>query len=150
MRLRSTLATLTALLLLTISCVASACETTCAVKALGGGCHHSRAFDSKNSRQSESSMAGMPNCDMAARDAASKVSPAVVLANGACSHQVCEQPPTALSNEDGVAAQLAAMQHIVILAQILFVPDTVSVFRTLEAPPLRVPMLVSLQSILRV
>lgn len=150
MRLRSILATLTALLLLTISCVASACETTCAVQALGGGCHHAMAFASKNSRHPESSMAGMSNCGMIAKDGTARVAPGVLLANGACNQQVCEQPPTILPNKDGVTAQLITIQHVVILAHILFVPETVSVFRTPEAPPLRAPLLISLQSILRV
>ena len=152
MRLRSTLATLTALLMLTISCVASSCEATCAARTLGGGCHHAASSASKSETQASQSMPGMSDCGMTAKDATLKGSPELLLSNSACSHQVCEQPPTIVLNENRLSAQRIATHHAVILAYAFFAsePETVTDLRTPETPPLRTTLLVSLQSTLRV
>lgn len=153
MRLRSTFAMLTALLLLTISYVASACEATCDVKALGGGCHHSGSSAPTEEKQANHATSGMPSCDMATvEDGASKAPPEVVLSTGACCHQVCEQAPTVVPNETGISAQLIAAHQTAILAYVFFVskPEILTDFRTPETPPLRTALLASLQSTLRV
>jgi hypothetical protein len=149
MRLRSTFAMLTVFLLFTISCVASACDATCAAKALGGGCHHAISSAPSRGKQIKQSMSGMSGCGMAAKDA-SKVLDELVLSDGACSHQVCEQAPTIIPSENGLSARQIATRQVVILANVFFGPETVTTFRTSETPPLRAPLLVSLQSILRV
>ena len=149
MRLKSTLATLTALLLLAISCVASACEATCDLQAVGRGCHHASPSASSETKPNQQ-MAGISHCGMAVDNAASKVASGILQANTSCSHQVCAQSPTIMTHEDELAAQLVQSQSVIIPARTLPAPLITSIFRTAETPPLRAPLLISLQTIIRV
>jgi hypothetical protein len=152
MRYRSTFAMLTVLLLLTISCVASACETTCAANALGGQCHHAISPAAKSEMKSNPSMSGMSDCDATSKDIASKTSSKLLLTNPVCSHQVCEQSPTIVPNEIGLSAKRITANQTVFLAYFLFrsEPERIANFRTIETQPLRTSLLVFFQSTLRI
>jgi hypothetical protein len=70
-----------------------------------------------------------------------------------CGSSVCEQPPQAvIGNEEVIATHLATMQHAAALVTALFlpVPKGSSRWRIGEATQLRAPLLVSLQTIIRV
>ncbi len=89
MRFRSILASFIAVLLLSIACVANACETSCDLKALGSGCHHASGVSAA------SSMAGMHNSGMDKGHHSAQIQ-----AKDECKHAVCEQQPqTVASNK---------------------------------------------------
>ena len=70
-----------------------------------------------------------------------------------CRNSVCKQPPQAvIGNEEAIATHLATMQHAAVLVTALFLPapKDSSRPRISEATQLRVPLLVSLQTIIRV
>jgi hypothetical protein len=70
-----------------------------------------------------------------------------------CGSSVCQQPPQAvIGSEEAIATHLATMQHAAVLITALFlpVPKDSSRWRIREATQLRAPLLVSLQTIIRV
>lgn len=140
MRLKTIMATLLAVLLLTGSSMASACAVSCDLEALGSHCQAS-------SMKASMAAGGMTHCGMAVAK-----NPAVSLANrDACTH-VCEQQPQTVRNDQGMAAvQVVSLQHAVILAVLVYPAGRkVSLLRHAETPPLRTALLVSLQSNLRI
>lgn len=151
MRLRATLATLTAVLLLSISCVASVCETSCVLKVLETDCHYAATTTVSTSLQKGTpQMTGMDDCGMASADHSVKPPSATVQSNGTCSHMVCAQPPVLANNEYSTSAQLISTQYAAIPTLTLPVSELFSIFENTEAPPHRAPSLVSLQTTLRI
>jgi hypothetical protein len=135
MRSRSILASLVAVLLLSISCVANACETSCDLKAVGSGCHHASGTKAK-----------MPGCGM-------NMSPnsAQIHANHQCRQSVCEQQPQKVVTDQTVLhAQALVTLHAFIT--ILFFPGSMLDVRIepANASMSRVAFLIALQTTLRV
>ncbi len=140
MRLRSVLAGLVAVLLLSISCVANACETSCDLKALGSGCHH------VSKASATPAMAGMPDCGMDKSHHSAQVQ-----ANDQCKHSVCEQQPQTGTRDLTVlhARSLTTLQ--VLVTVLVFPVNTLKVrIEPANTASSRVPLLVALQTTLRV
>lgn len=140
MRLKTILATLLAVLLLTGSSMASACAVSCDLEAFGSHCH---ASSTKTSVAAQ----GMTDCGMVMGK-----NPAVSRADSnACTH-VCEQQPQAARNDHGIAAlRGVSLQQALVLAVLVYPPAREgSLLRHPETPPLRSPLLVALQSNLRI
>ncbi len=74
------------------------------------------------------------------------------LNDSACHHSICAQQPQLLdSNQQQAALQTITVQHVLVIAVLAYPPVTEPTeVRLFESPPLRAPLLVSLQSILRV
>lgn len=149
MRLSATLATLTAVLLLSISCVASVCQTSCVLKTLETACDYTATTASSPHQKTTSHMPGMDDCGMASTDHAVKVPSVIVQSNTACNHMVCEQPVLA-NNEYGISAQLILPQYAAIPTLTLPMSELFSIVKNTETPPHRAPLLVSLQTTLRI
>jgi hypothetical protein len=148
MRLRATLATLTAVLLLSIPCVASVCETSCVLKVLEADCHYPATAASH--KKATPQKTGMDDCGMASTDHTVKAPSASVRSNSACNHMVCPQPSVLANNEYSTSVQLISAQYATIPNLTLPVSDWGSIFENTEAPPHRAPSLVSLQTTLRI
>ncbi len=140
MRLRAILASLVAVLLLSISCVASSCETSCDLKALGYGCHNA------SPASAASPMAGMHDSGMD-----NDYHSAQVQANHQCKHAVCVQQPQTVASDLTVlhAKSLATLRALV--AVLVFPLSTLDVrIEPANSAPPRVPLLVAFQTTLRV
>ncbi len=140
MRFRSILASLVAVLLLSISCVANACETSCDLKALGSGCHH------VSSASAAPAMAGMHDCGMDKSHHSAQVQ-----ANGQCKHSVCEQQPQTVASDRTMhnVRSLATLQALVTV--LVFPVSTLNVgIEPANTAPPRAPLLIALQTTLRV
>lgn len=140
MRFRAILAGLVAVLLLSISCVANACEISCNVKAFGPGCHTS------SNATTSPAMAGMPDRGMDV-----SVHSARVQANDLCKHSVCEQQAQAVASDKTVlhARSLAKLQALI--SVLVFPVSGLHVrIESANTAPQRAPLLVALQTALRV
>jgi hypothetical protein len=141
MRPKSIVATLIAVLMLSLSCAASACEMSCDLKVIGLGCHHAGLRVPAAQPHSE-----MRGCGMNSTVVTHIFG---VTQNSLCTHAVCEQPQAA-SNEADVM-HLVSVQQMVILSVLAFPTPLHSLaLQPAETPPLRPPLLVSLQTIIRV
>lgn len=150
MRLRAALATLTAVLLLTISCAASACSASCAAMALGSGCSHgSHSQTAARSKHTGHSMAGMSHGDMAGSYNMAEL-PMVMLPNAGCIQHVCELAPTLLRSDYGGVQLLVAIQPMSLSTQAIFTPETEPQIEAVGTPPLRSRLVVALQTTLRI
>lgn len=140
MRLRPTLASLVAVLLLSIPCMANACGTSCDLSALGICCHHA------SNESGAPAMAGMHDCGMDMSRQSVQVH-----ADDNCKHFVCEQQPQTVANDQAVlhARSLATVQAV--LTVLVFHVSTLNVrIEPASSAPLRVPLLITLQMTLRV
>lgn len=140
MRFRSILAGLVLVLLLSISCVASACEISCDSKALGSGCHH------VSSASAAPAVAGMTDCGMGKSHHFAQVH-----ANDQCKHAVCEQQPQTVESDQTVlhTRSITTLQALVTI----FVSSVSTLHVWIEpanTASSRVPLLVALQMTLRV
>ncbi len=150
MRLRAALATLTAVLLLTISCAASACSASCAAMALGSGCSHgSASHESASSEHSGHQMSGMSHREMTGPNDMA-VLPMVTLSSSSCIQHVCELAPTLLRSDYGGAQLLAATQPMFLSTQAFFTPEMEPQIEAVGTPPLRSRLVVALQTTLRI
>jgi hypothetical protein len=141
MRMRGVVATLMAFVLLSVTCVASACEMSCNLKMAGSGCEHTASRHSLSSQ----SVHNMSPDNMAATPKADSVQ------STSCDRAVCEHHPQALANEkNSSATQVLSLQQIFLLATFASPPLEQSVSRVSETPPLRSDLLVFLQTTLRV
>lgn len=155
MGLRATLATLIAVLLLAFSCVASACEASCNLKVLGPGCHHAGATASSSNhllKHAGVGMSGMHDCGMNIADSSAKSPACSMVGESPCEHSVCEQPVQALaSDKEASATMMATVQQAAILTVLPFrIPEQVSQWQPSKPPLFRAPLLVSLQTLIRV
>jgi hypothetical protein len=151
MRFRATLASLLAVLLVSVSCVASACEVSCDLKTRVACCHSGSAAQTHSGR-SDTQMATMKHCAMTASDRSTQPpNSATVEAFQSCQHHVCmcsRQP--ALPNEVVAAAHPIVSQNAA-TSMLPFVSSAgSSQILTSAAPPRRTSSLVSLFTILRV
>jgi hypothetical protein len=155
MMLRGPLATLMAFLLLTFSCVASACETSCDLKVLGSACHHAGAIASGSNhrlKHSGAGMSGMHDCGMSIADSSAKSPACVMVGESRCGHSVCEEPVQALaSDKEASATMMATVQQAAIFTVLpCRIPEQVSRWQPSKPPLFRAPLLVSLQTLIRV
>jgi len=132
MRFRSMVAGLVAVLLLSISCVASACEASCYQEAADTGCH------GQSPAVSAPAMTGMHDGGMNLR-------------SETCAHRVCEQQPQVVESEQaatnfGSLATLHAFIAVLVSAESL---ESIRIAPSDTSPP-RVPFLIALQTTLRV
>lgn len=141
MRPKAIVATVIAVLMLSLSCAASACEMSCDLKVLGPACHHGGLSVAAAAPHS-----GMRGCGM---NSAAMTHIFGVAQKSRCTHSVCEQPQAASMEAD--VMPLASVQQMVILSVLAF-PAPVHSFgvESAETPPLRAPLLVCLQTIIRV
>jgi len=86
---------------------------------------------------------------MASTAHAIKVPSVIVQSNSACNHMVCEQPVLA-NTEYSISAQLIPPQYAAIPTLTLPMSELFSIFKSAETPPHRAPLLVSLQTTLRI
>ncbi len=153
MGFRATLATL--ILLLSVSCVASACEASCDLKVLGAGCHHAGATASGGNHLLEHAQAGMSrmhDCGMNVAESPAK-SPACSMVDASpCEHSVCEQQPQALARDKkaGETGQSTIQLAAIIVALAFPMPEQVSRRQASKPPLFRAPLLISLQTLIRV
>ena len=147
MRLRAALATLTAVLLLTISCAASACSASCDAMAVGGGCSHSQSAAS--GERAGHPMSGMSHREMTGPDDMADLA-MVMLSSSSCTHHVCELAPTLLRSDDGDAQLLVAIQPASLSTQSISVPEMESQIEAVGTPPLRSRLVAALQTTLRI
>jgi len=152
MRFRAAISTVMSVVLLVSSCVALGCQISCDLKMYGSSCHHAGAFHAAH-RQADHQMTGMRHCGMesAGSSAVQSLTCGVVYANS-CTHFACEQQPQNFTTgSDGIATQFMATQPGVLVAfPTSPVADRPSQWQAHETPPFRAPLLVSLQSIIRV
>ena len=139
MRLRGILATLLAVLLLSVTAGASACEMSCGLKMAMSGCGHTASGYSLSSHSMQNMSRGN---EAAAAKAHSTTS---------CAHIVCEHPPQALVNEQrSGAVQMLSLLQVVVLATLALPAHAHAFVHASETPPLRSSLLVFLQNTLRV
>ena len=149
MRFKATLASLLAVLLVSVSCVASACEVSCDLKTRVACCHSGSAAQTHSGR-SDAQMATMKHCAMTASDRSTQPpNSATVEAFQSCQHCVCSQQP-ALPNEVVAAAHPIVSQNAATSMLPFVSPAGSSQVLTSAAPPRRTSSLVSLYTILRV
>ncbi len=149
MRLRAALATLTAFILLTISCAASACSVSCAAMALGSRCSGSASHASASGERSGHQMSGMSHRDMTGPIDMADL-PMVTLSSGSCIQHFCELAPTLLRNDYGGAQLLIAAQPMFPSTQAFFAPEMEPQTEAVGTPPLRSRLVVALQTTLRI
>ncbi len=127
MGFRATLATMIAVLLLSVSCFASACEASCELKVFGPGCHQAGATASGGNhllKHAQAGMSGMHDCGMNVADSSAKSPACSMVGASPCKHAICEQPVQALaSDKEASATMMARVQQAAILAVLAF-PDT--------------------------
>ena len=123
---------LIASLLLAVSLSAGACELTC-----GLAMHH---------QTGESAQAGMQqHCT------AMQTGPDRITVRDHCAHRMCALPPISLpSDRVGLASPERADSVLAVVAMGIAPTLPHAASRSKEAPPLRAPLLVSLQTTLRV
>jgi len=138
MQWRATLATLIAVLLLSVSCSASACEISCDLMARGSGCHHAAGA---------TTVAAMHHCDEMTKQGSGSIAPVQP-----CMHAVCKTlPPAVASDRVGIAPERLAAPLAILVSMLAVAPPHGSLAAPMAgAPPLRAPLLVSLQTTLRV
>ena len=150
MRLRSALATLTAILLLTISCAASVCSVSCGAMAVGGGCSHgSHSQAAASGMLPGHPMSGMSHREMAGPNDMADLT-MVMPSSSSCAQHVCELAPTLLRSDSGGAQLLVAIQPASLSAQAILAPEMESQIEIAGTPPLRSHLVVALQTTLRI
>ena len=150
MRLRAALATLTAVLLLTISCAASACSASCAAMALGSGCPHgSASHASVSGGHSGHQMSDMSHREMTGPNDMADLA-IVMLSSSLCTQHVCELAPTLLRSDYGGAQLLEAIQPMFPSSHAFFAPEMEPQIEAVGHPPLRSRLVVALQTTLRI
>lgn len=149
MRLRAALATVTAVLLLTISCAASACSASCAAMALGSGCSGSASHASASGERSGHQMSGMSHRGMPGPNDMADL-PMVTLSSSSCIQHVCELAPTLLRSDYGGVQLLVATQPMSLSTQAMLTPEIESQIEAVGTPPLRSRLVVALQTTLRI
>lgn len=147
MRFRAIVGMSVAVLLLSVSCVASACETSCALKALAPGCHDAGGGAVTAAHPGPDLMPGMGHCGMA-----KGIQAPVLQADAVCNHSsVCEQPAQTIGDsEAGRPAQLISTAHAGVTAFALPVEQRRSRSEPADRSTSRAPLLVALQTNLRV
>lgn len=149
MRLRAALATLTAVLLLTISCAASACAASCAAMALGSGCSGSASHTNASVELSGHQMYGMSHRVMTGPKGIANLA-MVMPSSSSCIQHVCELTPTLLRSDYGGVQLLVAIQPMSLSTQAIFTPETEPQIEAVGTPPLRSRLVVALQTTLRI
>jgi hypothetical protein len=137
MQWRATLAIWIAVLLLSVSCSASACELSCDLMARGSGCHHAAG----------ATEVAATHCGELAKPGSDSITTL-----HRCKHVVCKTLPPAIAGDriEGAPERIDAQQAVT-AALVVVVPLHVSSAEHFaEAPPLRAPLLVCLQTTLRV
>lgn len=142
MRLRMTLVSALAVFLLSVSCVSSACDLSCALKSLGRSCHGAVRAEDKNQ------MASMEHCLMVEQTRQTRSRLAVVGAAGSCQHCTCQQQPALISAKSEAATNLVLIQNASsIMAAVLpavldskFFISGASPLRTLSHPSLHIAL----------
>ena len=133
-------ATLMALLMLSISCVGSVCEASCDLRILGLECHSTARGGTA------SSIDGMHECGMAKNDGS-----AHVRAQDVCSHAICnQQPQVAGSDPVSLPAPQYATEHLAIAEPSLPTLKINARIASVDTSPSRALFLVALQTTLRV
>ncbi len=107
MRFRATLASLLAVILLSLSPLSSACQIHCDRASAGASCHSTVAHSSHQSSNSMSAMAGMGKSQV---DEAIPGFPVVSGAAQSCSHHICAQQ-TVLLKSDAQAFTSLDLSH---------------------------------------
>lgn len=144
MRLRATLATLLTFVLMSTSCFASACHLACSLKISGPTCH-----------PSDSSMMGNPRsheCPMHPHRASDRATATDVKSPETCSSPACAQQAQAIEADQSESSAPMAWTLTAVVAPLISLPtQTYAIEHRLpETPPLRPPVLVSLQTTLRI
>lgn len=148
MRLRTILASLMAVVLLSLSCAASACAVNCDAMGISHTCSHTPRANAQ-ADSSHSSMSGMQHCSMKMqRDSQETVH--LKLQTAACSHHVCAEQPVILTDETGAAAHPIQLNQTATPLSSVITADLIETSRISETPPLRSPSLIALQSTLRI
>jgi hypothetical protein len=154
MRSKAALAILVAVVLLSISCVASACEISCGLRMCDPGCCDAAGSTYQSShRYVAHPRAEMQDCGMKSAGASAARSLAVAGVHATpCAHATCGQEPAAMARNAGeVASRFPALQRAMLLTVLKFTePDRSSRRQVYETPPTRALFLISLQSTIRV
>lgn len=140
---RATVASLLAVMVLSIASLASVCEIQCDLKEIGSGCpHHGLLAHGAHEANAVHSMPGMQK-EMAAQ--------AVQAIYSGCDHEGCAQQPALITRRNAVAVSGMQIYHpVVLLAAILMPADCRDVSRVLGSPPREGPSPVTLHTTLRV
>ena len=149
MRMQKQLAMILTVLLLSISCLSSACQMSCDLHSRMAICHRESVSLSKATQtSSEDEMVGMKDCGM--RKASTGSSD--VLSSGAsdCAHQVCAESPAIPEPAASFSAHLAPI-HVIVVALLFGVaPAMEPSFSRPETPPFIPLSPVALHTTLRV
>ena len=147
MRFRATLASLLAVILLSFSSLASACEIHCDRASQGASCHSAAAHSSHQSTNSMSAMPGMGGSQVAE---AIPGFPVVSGATQSCLHHICAQQPVLLESEAQAFTSLYLSHQVPLLysmPQEYAVPSGIVPVR--GPPPIQRASPVSLHTTLR-
>jgi hypothetical protein len=140
MRSKPILASFIPILLLLISCVANACETSCDLMALESGCHHA------SSAAVAISMAGMHSCGINLSKRSAQIH-----TNDQCEHAVCEQQPQIVTGDQRVLHSRLLSAHQALTTVLLLPVNTLNArIEPANTAPPRPPLLMALQTTLRV
>lgn len=149
MQVKATFAGLLAVFLLSISCVASACEVSCDLESFGLTRQASHRIE-PHSDVVHSPMAGMRHCAMGKSHLPTKADSASIGALDYCHSHGCEDQLVALSDESTASTHLASSEYTAFLIISVLQPALGSQFHISETPPLRTPSCLSVYTILRV
>lgn len=115
MRFRATLASLLAVILLSFSPVASACEIHCDRASQGASCHSGTAH---SSHQTDNSMSAMPGMGESPVAEAIQDVPVVSGAAQSCLHHICAQQPVLLKSDTKALTNLNLSHQVPLLYSI--------------------------------
>ncbi len=147
MRLRATCALLLAAILLSVTCVSSACETSCGLEKAGAGCRNAGQSPTKH-EHSARQMTGMRDCAMAKPDRLQNAEVAQI--TSPCDYSPCSSQAQVTVSEEGASAMELAPAYPTLIPATLIRPMSESYSKHIQSPPLRSPLLVSLQIAIRV
>jgi hypothetical protein len=140
MRVRVILASLMAVLLLSLSYVSSTCAISCDLMEM-------TQSHLKGARTSAPS--AMPDCSMN-EDQGVQEAASITMQSPACNHHVCVEQPVVLKNLTEIATHLIPVSNTTMQVATPTGTNASKRFRASETPPLRSPSLIALQTTLRV
>jgi hypothetical protein len=146
MKLRATLASLLAFILLSFCCAASACQLRCDLENAGHPCHGSSQAGTHHERSGTQQMDGVQHCAMT--EASPSVHAPLLLcqSNEPCQHQLCSDQPVQLMDQSETAARLIPIQPAVAMLVEVRQPADALQPLSVDTPPQRTTSAVSLQT----
>ena len=141
-----TLATMLAMILLSVSYASSACEIQCDLRSLQNSCHGAHPAGSLSNPSAQSQMAGMPHCGM---DKAHPQDFSISIASGGCHQTLCIDQAAIPIGKRAASSDLVLHRQM----QTLLFPAPAPTFdpfsRVFEKRPHRIPSPVSLHTTIR-